>query len=223
MKEKEIEDELVSIRSMMERSSKFISLSGLSGILAGVYALVGAGFIYYFIYVSVPDYYQITENTTPIKGLFYGSNGEIFYAGFDYNLQKILLTAFLVLFASVGTGVFLSARKAKRKEQPIWSSTSRALLFHMATPLLTGGILILILIAHRNYEIAAPAMLIFYGLALISASSYTFSMVKYLGLCEIILGLIAACLPGYGLLFWAIGFGVLHIIYGSMMYFKYDR
>ncbi len=224
MKEKEIEDELVSIRSMMERSSKFISLSGLSGILAGVYALVGAGFAYYILYYHILDelnpYVPNHPGTLTSLGSIWVNYSDRYYSQVSITLGVIAL---LVLITSVATGIFFSARKAKRKGQPLWSSTSRALLFHMATPLITGGFLILILIVRGHYGIAAPMSLIFYGLSLISASSYTFSMVKYLGLCEIILGLVAACLPGYGLLFWAIGFGVLHIIYGSLMYFKYDR
>ena len=201
MKEKEIEDELISIRSMMERSSKFISLSGLSGILAGVYALIGD----VFAYLIIANPFILPK----VLAL--------------HVLPTLLSIAMIVLIASIVTGVILSAQKAKRNGQQIWSKTSRLLLFYMATPIITGGIVILILINQGYYGIIAPASLIFYGLSLVSASSYTFSVVKYLGLCEIILGLIAACLPEYGLLFWAIGFGVLHIVYGSMMYFKYDR
>ena len=93
----------------------------------------------------------------------------------------------------------------------------------MAVPLFTGGIFIFILLYQGYYAFIIPSMLLFYGLSLVSAGNFTFTMVKYLGLCEIALGLIAACLPGYGLLFWAFGFGVLHIIYGSLMYLKYDR
>jgi hypothetical protein len=93
----------------------------------------------------------------------------------------------------------------------------------MAVPLVSGGIFIFILLLRGHYGIVSAASLIFYGLSLVSASNFTFTLVKYLGLCEIALGLVAACLPGYGLLFWAIGFGVLHIIYGSLMYLKYDR
>ena len=224
MKEKEIVDELVSIRSMMERSSKFISLSGLSGILAGVYALIGAAYAYYILYYHMLDEFNPYIPNHPGTLTSFGSIW-VNYSNHYYSqvLITFIVIALVVLVASVGTGIFLSARKAKRRGQPLWSKTSRALLFHMATPLITGGILILILIVRGHYGIAAPMSLIFYGLSLISASSYTFSMVKYLGLCEIILGLIAACLPGFGLLFWAIGFGVLHIIYGSLMYFKYDR
>ncbi|SHN02526.1 hypothetical protein [Mucilaginibacter sp. OK098] len=206
MKEKEIQDELASIRSLMERSSKFISLSGLSGILAGVYALIAAGLAYSIVYSgSSRIYTTLNLHTDPVP---------------LYNL--IAIGAFTLLL-SVVTGVILTTKKAKRKGQSVWGKTSQALLFHMATPLVTGGVVILIFLFRGYYGIVGPSSLIFYGLSLVSASNFTFTLVKYLGICEIILGLIAACLPGYGLLFWAIGFGVLHIVYGSMMYFKYDR
>lgn len=207
MEEKEIQDELSSIRNLMERSSKFISLSGLSGILAGLYALAGAGYANYLLSSGI------------------GRN--VYQPGYrilaDLQTLALLLVAIVVLMASVITGVLLSLRKAKKTGQPIWGKTSRALVFHMSAPLVAGGLLILILLFRGYYGIVAPASLIFYGLALISASNFTFTDVKYLGLCEIALGLVAACMPGYGLLFWAIGFGVLHIIYGSVMYLKYDR
>jgi hypothetical protein len=209
----------------MERSSKFISLSGLSGILAGVYALIGAGLAYYFIYIAVPDYNILVNknDNAPVTGLFYGGEGVGYYLGLAFNLNKLIFVALLVLIASLVTGYFLTSRKAKKNGQPIWGKTSQVMLFHLATPLITGGILILIFISRGYFGIIAPSMLVFYGLALISAGNFTFNHIKYLGICEIILGLIAACLPGYGLLFWAMGFGLLHIIYGSLVYFKYDR
>ena len=207
MEEKEIHDELSSIRNLMERSSKFISLSGLSGILAGLYALAGAWYANYLL------------NS--------GIGRSVYQPGFRIlaNLQTIalLLVAVVVFMASVLTGVFLSLRKAKKTGQTLWGKTSRRLVFYMSVPLVAGGVLILILLFRGYYGIVAPASFIFYGLALISASNFTFTDVKYLGLCEIVLGLTAACMPGYGLLFWAIGFGALHIVYGSVMYLKYDR
>jgi hypothetical protein len=206
VEEKEIHDELSAIRGLMERSSKFISLSGLSGILAGVYALIGAFFAYRLIYQGPTRIYD---------SLSMGAHTKTMY--------DLISIAVLVLLLSIVTGVILSNRQARRKGQPVWGKISRALLFHMATPLITGGILILIFISRGYYGIITPSTLIFYGLSLVSASNFTFTDVKYLGLLEIVLGLIAACFPGYGLLFWAIGFGVLHIVYGSMMYLKYDR
>ncbi|MGE5429024.1 MAG: hypothetical protein ACM3O8_14110, partial [Methylococcaceae bacterium] len=67
------------------------------------------------------------------------------------------------------------------------------------------------------------AMLIFYGLALVNAGKFTLSEVHYLGITEIVLGLMAAVFINWGLLFWALGFGVMHIVYGMMMYYKYER
>jgi hypothetical protein len=228
VEEKQIHDDLASIRSLMERSSKFISLSGLSGILAGIYALVGAALAYYFVYYDIPDElnpykhfpneFNSLKSDTPriVTGLFYGGDRWA-------QTAALLIIASLVLIASLCTGIFLSIRKANRKGQPIWSNTSRLLLFNMAIPLMSGGALVLVHLFRGHYGLIAPSCLVFYGLSLVAASNFTFTDVKYLGLSEIFIGLIAACLPGYGLLFWAIGFGVLHIVYGSMMYFKYDR
>jgi general stress protein CsbA len=206
MEEKDIQNELASIRSIMERSSKFISLSGLSGILAGVYALIGAYLAYRLIYQGPTRIYD-----------------SLSVGAYPETITYLIIIAVAVLAASLITGFVLSSRQAKRKGQPIWGKISQTLMFHMATPLVTGGLLILILLSRGYYGIVTPSTLIFYGLSLVSASNFTFGDVKYLGMLEIILGLIAACLPGYGLLFWAIGFGVLHIIYGSMMYLKYDK
>lgn len=189
----------------MERSSKFISLSGLSGILAGVYALIGAIAAYFIIGHPGINYTDLT------------------FLQLLNALPWLIWIAIAVLVASVLTSVILSYKKAKRNGQPIWGNTSKALLFHMSVPLLTGGLLMIIFLRQGYFGTAAPAMLVFYGLALIGASNFTFTDIKYLGLCEIALGLIAAFIPGYGLAFWAIGFGILHIVYGSVMYLKYDR
>jgi len=207
VEEKEIQDELASIRNLMERSSKFISLSGISGILAGIYALIGAAFAYNMLYNGIGGY-TFDVHYPIIK---------------DLEIVSLLGVAVIVLLASVSTCIILSVIKAKKKGQPIWGKTSRTLLFNTVVPLATGGLFIFILLTRGYFGIVAPTSLIFYGLALVNASNFTYSDVRYLGVLEILLGLTAACLPGYGLLFWAIGFGVLHIVYGSVMYFKYDR
>lgn len=210
MKENDIQNDLTSIRSMMERSSKFISLSGLSGVLAGVYALIGAVWAYNIVYgkggfFSYRDYVIENVPASPER------------------LIKLIGIALGVLVASVTTGIILTIRKAKQKGQSVWGRTSRQLLYNMCVPLFTGGALILILIWRGYFGVVAPASLIFYGLALINASSITFKDIHYLGISDILLGLLAAIMPGYGLIFWVIGFGLLHIVYGSVMYFKYDR
>lgn len=202
MENKDIYAEISSIRNLMERSTKFISLSGTSGVMAGVYALIGAALGYQLLYgdfdPSIPDY-----NT--------------------WLTTRLFAVAFGVLVLSVGTGILLTVRKARRKKQTVWNPTSRAMLISGSLPLLTGGALALIMVQQGHYGVVAAICLIFYGLAVVAASQHTFGDVKWLGICDIILGLIAAAMPGYGLFFWAIGFGLLHIVYGAIMHFKYDR
>jgi len=207
MKElQDYEKDIASIRTMMERSAKFISLSGLSGVMAGVYALFGALAAYRIVHypISPSDYriYAIREPDT---------------------LWKLIIIASVVLLASILTGLWLTNQKAKKQGLKLWNSASRTLLLNLGVPLVSGGIFILIMLYTGHFGLAAPACLIFYGIALIQGSSNTFDEVRYLGFCEIGLGLIAALLPGYGLMFWALGFGVLHIVYGAIMYNKYDK
>jgi hypothetical protein len=201
----EYERDIASIRTMMERSAKFISLSGLSGILAGIYALCGAVAAYIIVHYPLPPWrYRIYSINEPAA------------------LIKLLLVAAIVLMASLTTGLLLSNRKAKKHGVKFWTGSSQRLLINIAIPLTTGGLFILIMLYNGHFGLAAPASLIFYGLALIQASSNTFDEIRYLGFCEIILGLLSAFFAGYGLIFWALGFGVLHIVYGAIMYKKYD-
>jgi hypothetical protein len=228
MKETELQDELASIRSIMERSSKFISLSGMSGVLAGIYALIGAGVAYLLIRdAPAGEYLYIRGQRVHMDAAPYFNSYLVDYSRLVW---KLLVIALIVLLGSITTALILSSRQARRKNQPMWGAVSRQLMFHMAVPLLAGGVFIAVMLlftvgsrAHLYYGLVAPVSLIFYGISLVSAGQFTFADVKYLGLCEIALGLIAACLPGHGLLFWAFGFGVLHIIYGARIYFKYDR
>jgi hypothetical protein len=195
---------LSDIRSMMERSSRFISLSGLSGVIAGVFALIGA----YAAHSKIVAYFE---------------QGGRDAATFEETVRFLIIDAGLVLFLSVLTGCILTIRNSKKKGLRTWDSTARRLLINLAIPLVAGGCFCIALIYHGVIGLVAPATLIFYGLSLINASKYTFNDIRYLGGCEIVIGLVACFYPGYGLYFWALGFGVMHIIYGSVMYFKYER
>jgi hypothetical protein len=199
------EKDIESIRHLMERSVKFLSLSGLSGILAGVYALMGAAVAYSILYMQSNPFQYHDANTKIISISF-----------------QLLTIAIGVLALSIISGYWLASRKAKKLGVKIWDSTSRRLLINLAVPLLTGGFFIILLLFQGYYGIVAPACLLFYGLALINASPNLYDEIRYLGYSEIVLGLLCAALPGYGLYFWAFGFGVLHIIYGTVMYKKYD-
>ncbi len=193
--------DIAEIKEMMNKSSRFFSLSGLSGILAGVYALIGASIVYYLVSISGQDHLILNSKT------------------FNYTL----ITLFLVAVSSILTGIALSSRRAKKNKESLWNSTSKRLIISFLTPFITGGIYIIITIYNNHYGITSSLMLIFYGLALVNSSKYTIGNVKYLGYIEIILGLICALIPNYGYWFWVVGFGIMHIIYGSLIYFKHER
>ena len=202
---------LAEIRSLMERSSRFISLSGLSGISAGIIALIGATIA--FIYLG----YNLRYTD-------WGAYIHLMAARDILQVTIVLSVIALIVFVSaLAAGIYFTTRKALKNDLPIWDKTTKRLLFHVFVPLLTGGIFCIVLLYYGVYFLIASATLIFYGLALINGSKYTLTDVQYLGICELILGIISAVLPGYGLIFWALGFGVLHIIYGWIMYVKYEK
>jgi len=202
---------LTEIRSLMERSSKFLSLSGLSGVSAGVVALIGSAVVY------------MRLRTDWLSVLSYDRLGKYGIGGYREANQFLWQTAVVVLITALAFGTFFTVRKARQQGQRVWNQASRRLLWALAVPLVTGGIFCLALLHYRVLFLEVPATLIFYGLALLNGSKYTVRDVEYLGYSEIALGLLALFLSGYNLLFWTIGFGVLHIIYGTAMYWKYDR
>ncbi|RZJ50410.1 MAG: hypothetical protein EOO44_16425 [Flavobacterium sp.] len=198
------QEDLSHIRSMMERSSRFISLSGLSGVFAGLSALIGGMYVYQLFKVNGVDYFNN-------KHIVFTTN----------LVSQLILTGVVVLVFALTFGIFFTLRKSKKNNLPVWTTATKNMLFNLAVPLTAGGIFCIALLYHQIYVLVAPTTLIFYGLALINAEKYTFSDVKYLGFSELILGVISLFLLGYGLVFWTLGFGVLHILYGLVMFRKY--
>ncbi len=201
---------LAQIRAMMEQSSRFISLSGLSGVAAGVIALLGALAMYAYLggwSLEYSPYYvdgQWLEHPLGIMPFTF-----------------FLLDAGIVFCLALTLGTWFTWRKAKAQGQSIWTSTSKRLAINILIPLATGGVFCLLVLYRGYYGLVGPAMLIFYGLACVNGSKYTFNDIRSLGIAEIVLGLIGVAMPGYSVLLWALGFGVLHIVYGFVMYRKH--
>jgi hypothetical protein len=201
--EKDYNRDIAEIRSMMERSSKFMSLTGWAGIMAGVYALAGA-YIAWKVFDFNPDRLQYASES--------GS-------GF----LNVFLLAGLVLVLAIGTAIFDSFLKSKKRGEKAWNAISRKLLANISAPLLAGGILIIILISNGLIGLVMPLTLIFYGLALFNAGNFTYGVVKTLGTVQMTLGLISCYFIEYELIIWAVGFGLVHIVYGIYMHYKYER
>lgn len=210
-------DQLKDIKDLMERSSRFISLSGFAGISAGIFAILGALAVYYryFGSFSLEAYKNRFPMNITVDFIFF-----------------LIIIALLVLFLSISFSIFFTTRKAKKQGLPLWDDNAFKTIINLLVPLSVGGVFCLILLYHsiqgyfvsyKMFGLVAPTTLLFYGLALYNAGKYTLDEIRYLGVSEIILGLLGCIFIGYGLLFWTIGFGVLHILYGFMMWFKYER
>lgn len=195
---------------MMERSSRFISLSGLSGVSAGICALIGA----YIAHTWIIAYYDANGYVSRHGYMRDGAN--------DLKWKLIGLAAG-VLAAALVTSTWFTWRKASKSQLPIWDHASKKLAVNMAIPLAAGGFFVLGLLNYSDWNYVAPACLVFYGLSLVNASKYTLTDIRYLGILEIALGCVSMYYPHDGLYFWAAGFGVLHIIYGLIMWWKYEK
>lgn len=198
---------------MMERSSRFISLSGLSGVGAGLFALVGA----FIAHGWIMDYYEA-------GGIRGGKEGHGYMRDGANSLEwRLFFLAGGVLLAALLSSTWFTWRRARRNNLPIWDHASKKLAINMLIPLAAGGFFVLGLISNSGWAYVAPTCLVFYGMALVNASKYTLTDIRYLGMLEIVLGIINMYYLHLGLYFWAVGFGILHVIYGLIMWWKYER
>lgn len=197
---------LHEIRNIMDRSSRFISLSGLSGVAAGVSALIGAAVVKWYLLTHQINYRQSLGHNLSREAILF-----------------MLSVAALVFILALCSATYFTARNARKSNHRVWDSKTERMLVNLFIPVAVGGVFCAVLIYHQLFYLVAPVMLIFYGCGLLNASKYTISDIRYLGLLEIILGLLASFFVGYGLLAWSVGFGVLHIVYGTLVYVKYER
>lgn len=201
-------EDLRAIKITMERSSRFLSLSGLSGISAGVTAIAGA--LVARIIIDAPI----------IKAWDY-SRAFTFSEESSVMMLRLLITAGVVLLVASGSATWFSWRKAIRAGDKIWTPVTRRLLISLTVPLGAGGLFILFTLGNLEGSMIAAMTLVFYGLALVSASKYTLGDIFWLGITEIVVGLVSLLLPGYVFIFWVFGFGILHIVYGILMHIRY--
>lgn len=202
---------------MMERSSRFISLSGWSGISAGVCALVGAWFANNVIRRSR---YALDNDLGESRHRYSNDN---YVTVQDFMGNKLFMIAALTFIAAFISAFIFTYIRSRKNNTPIWGTSARRLLINVSIPMIAGGAYLLKLMHNGAYGVIAPGCLLFYGLALLNGSKYTLGEIRYLGYCEIILGIVSCWFVGWGLYFWAVGFGLLHIVYGAVMLNKYER
>jgi len=199
MTKNQYSDDLAHIRSMMERSSRFLSLSGWAGIIPGLLALAGLATAGWFIDLAIltGDYTTGINKHSPL-------------------VMQLGTIAVVVLALSIFTSWFMCMRKARLDKQSTWTPAIRNMLLHFAIPLLAGAVIVGWIYQKEQWELLSPVLLSFYGLALVLVSQFTLRSVFWMGIFEIALS-IPAGITGWDLPVLAIGFGFTHIVYGIMM------
>lgn len=201
------------IRSMMNKSSRFLSLSGLSGVVIGALAIFCALYMHYL----VSDYNA--QHGTDFNYV------TVLAHDHSFNLSMMVRYGVVtgsLLVISLATCFFLTYRQAKKQGENMWDETALRVMQSLFIPLVVGGLVCIAFVYYGSFYFIAPMMLIFYGFALYNASKYTLTDIHSLGIIEMGLGLIGMMFLEYGLLCWTMGFGVLHIVYGIAMHYKYN-
>lgn len=203
-------EDIQAIREIMERSSKFMLLNSWAGFFAGTCALIGAAVAWFGVLDAGALHYDeflCSVGGSPVNSVTIGLGS----------------VALVVLLLAGVAAFWFSYRKAQKAGQKFWTTSTRRVLAHLLIPIVSGGIFVLILVSRNQIDLVASAMLIFYGLALVNAGKFTSGEIHYLGMAEIAVGLLAGVFASFGLVFWAIGFGLLHLVYGVVMWVRYER
>ncbi|MBK9177100.1 MAG: hypothetical protein IPM46_12370 [Flavobacteriales bacterium] len=218
MAEHEHLQELARIRGLMDRSTRFLSLSGLSGVIAGVAALVGA--------LAAREHHRAlywNGRTHDLSSIQEYSPARWLDSGIGEHINFLFVDGMLVLMVALLGAFWFTWRRSKSTGQSLWDGSAKRLLWNLMIPLAAGGLFALALLFSGAVLMVPSATLVFYGLALLNASKYTLDEIRWLGLSEAALGVVAAFWPTAGLFFWALGFGVLHIFYGGLMYLRHEH
>ncbi|MEW6510686.1 MAG: hypothetical protein AB1428_06960 [Bacteroidota bacterium] len=181
------------LRSATAQPTRLLTLTGLPGILAG---LIGTG------------------GAAGAHAVVTSEGGEASKIGF------IALIGAGAALLTIGCSAFHSARRLSHWGKTAWSAADREVVREMATPLLAGLMFTAVLVMHRMFMAIPGSLLVFYGLSLDAAAKATRPEVRWLAWIEIALGMIAFVFTEHALTYWAVGFGISHILYGGLMYFK---
>ncbi|HEY4539305.1 MAG TPA: hypothetical protein VIG94_04750 [Faecalibacter sp.] len=194
-------EQLEEIKSMMQKTTKFSSINGWSGIWVGIIGLVASYLVYSIILESSFQWHGLAPDESR-----------------DAKLAFMLI---ITLIVACSGGVYFIAKKSKRNGESFINSVTKRILIRFLTILGIGGLVCGLLYYHLSFVYVAPSTLLFYGLALLYIERDTIKELKYLAFVEIILGLLAFYFIYNGLLFWTIGFGIVHLFFGVFLVNKY--
>lgn len=127
-----------------------------------------------------------------------------------------LLVWTLEALIAVAIGGVAIQRKARRAELPVFSGAGRKFVLSFLPPALAGVVLTLALWQADASSLLPGVWLLLYGAAVVTAGTFSVKIVPVMGICFMVLGMLALLgLPLGGDLWMAVGFGGLHVLFGT--------
>ncbi len=183
---REAEENLRVIRQLMERSTKYSTFSGFSGILAGAASITGC---------------LVTRSLSQ-------TDPAAFRVAF-------LVTWSLVILFAIGADYLLTKRRAARVGKRVLSRLGKQMFLASAPGLGTGALLTLYFLRHNLLGDIYPVWMLCYGIAVCAVGLFSQREVSYLGAAFLLAGAATLLFcPTFGLPMMAVTFGAFHILYG---------
>lgn len=133
-----------------------------------------------------------------------------------------LLTWVIAALAAFALGALGVYWKARRAGTPVFTRPGRKFLLSLFPPLVAGAVISAAIYGTGANRLLPSVWLLLYGVAVISAGTYSVRVVPAMGLCFMLLGISALFCPlAWGNLVMAAGFGGLHVLFGTIIARRY--
>jgi hypothetical protein len=190
----EARENLRVIRQTMERSTKYSTLSGLSGVLIGLAAIAG---------VLATNW--LTGDAPPGASVY-------------RHPSALALVWVSVLVMAVAIDFACNKRRAARVGKHVVSPLGAHIVLAALPAFLAGGVLTLFFYQHALLYYVWGVWMLSYGLAISAVGLFSVKPVLALGAAFVLAGAVTLLLPlPYHLYMMALTFGGFHIGYGVVM------
>ncbi len=179
-------DNLRSIRSAMESSSRFTDLSGIGMVAIGLTALAAA-------LVALA---QSSERAAILV----------------WEAEAVI---------ALSIGVMGTLHKARDGWGRLLAAPARKFALGLAPPLAAGGILTLVLQREGLYDLLPGMWLVIYGAAMAAAGAFSVRLLPVMGFAFMAIGTVALLTPTWAGWLLGVGFGGLHIVFGTIIARRY--
>jgi hypothetical protein len=186
----------------MQQNINPFSLKRYSGILIGLYGLA----VVYLINILTSGEQSGIELVSQLPLLF---------------LQiGVTVIALVFIVISLVTLWIRAKRTVRKNDQKLWSIFTRKIRWQTLISLLIILIIIIMISNIGYFSLTTPLSLFFYGLFLLNLSRFSSIGLRYLSLAEIILAITSYFIYDKEIIFLALGFGFLPILYGIATFIK---